>query len=99
MTRKVHVELLLGRRVYDAQGHVIGHLEEIHAGQRGKECVIEEYHLGPAALLERLGISTARLVGWPLSRKPLRIPWRQLDLSDPEHPRLRCTREELDRFQ
>jgi len=93
--RNVHVETLIGRRVRDPNGKAIGHVEEIQAKWSGKECLIEEYHLGPAAFLERLGISTARFIGWPLTHKPLRIPWGQLDLSDPDRPRLRCTVEEL----
>ena len=48
-----------------------------------------------AAFLERLGISAAGFIGWPLSRRPLRIPWDQLDLSDPERPRACCSLEEL----
>jgi hypothetical protein len=88
----VHVELLLGRRVRDADDKVIGRILAIGADRRG---VVEEFRLGPAALLSVLGISAAHIVGWPLSREPLRVPWQQLDLSDPEHPRLRCMLEEL----
>jgi len=95
MMRNVHVEELIGRRVRDANGEPIGHIEEIQADWRGKKCLVEEFHLGPAAFLERLGISAAGFIGWPLSRRPLRIPWDQLDLSDPERPRARRTFEEL----
>ena len=96
MMRNVHVELLIGRRVHDANGKAVGRIEELRVKWEGKGCVVEEYHLGPAAFLERFGISTAQLVGWPLPRKPFRVPWHQLDLSDPQHPRLRCPREELE---
>ena len=95
MTRSVHVELLAGRRVRDVNNRVVGRIQTIHVRRRGHDYVVEEYHIGPAALLETLGISAARIVGLPSWREPLRIPWQQLDLSDPEHPRLRCAREEL----
>ena len=84
----IHVELLVGRRVRDAKGKVLGRIEEIVARRRGPDYVVEEYHLGPAAWLEKLGISTARMIGFR-GREPKRIPWQQLDLSDPENPRLR----------
>ena len=84
----VHVELLVGKRVRDANGRVIGRIEEILARRRGADFFVEEYHLGPAAWLEKLGISTARMIGFR-PREPRRIPWQQLDLSDPENPRLR----------
>ncbi|HJT17911.1 MAG TPA: hypothetical protein VJ853_11000, partial [Thermoanaerobaculia bacterium] len=85
----VHVELINGRRVRDTNGKVAGRIGEILCRRRGHDYVVEEYHLGPAAWLEHLGISTARIVGWH-KHKPLRVPWQQLDLSDPHHPKLRC---------
>lgn len=95
----VHVELLHGRRVRDANGNVAGRIGEIVARLRGHDYFIEEYHLGPAAWLEQLGISTARIIGWRHRPEPLKIPWQQLDLSDPHHPKLRCTVEELKKMQ
>lgn len=92
----IHVELLLGRRVRDSNGAIAGRIESILARREGKECVVEEFDLGAAALLSVLGISVVRLIGWPRSVEPLRVPWQQMDLSDPEHPRLRCPREEID---
>jgi sporulation protein YlmC with PRC-barrel domain len=82
----VHVELLVGRRVVDANGEVAGRLQRIMADRVGLECVVSEYRLGAGALLERLGLA---------SRGGLVVPWQQMDLSDPLHPRLRCTNAEL----
>jgi hypothetical protein len=96
MSETVHVELLIGRRVVDTNGKVAGRIHSIHAQCRGGECFVDEYHVGAAAFLSRLGISAASLVGWQLAR-PLRVPWHQLDLSDPERPCLRCTVEDLKR--
>ena len=95
MTRQVRVQELAGRRVRDANGKIAGRIMSIQASIDGGECVVEEYHLGAAALLERLGISAARLVGVPMKREPLRVPWRKMDLSDPRKPRLVCAVEEL----
>jgi hypothetical protein len=96
MSRKVHVELLVGRRVIDVNDRVVGRIRSIHARRRGQDYVVEEYRIGPAAVLEALGISTARMIGFQWG-KPLCIPWKKLDLSDPERPRLRCAKEELER--
>jgi hypothetical protein len=83
----VHVELLLGRLVRDSEGAKVGRIFAVHAEVEGEDCVVREYELGASALLGQLGI--------PRWRKPLRVPWDQLDLSDPERPRLRCRRDEL----
>lgn len=91
----VHLELLLGRRVHDANGRVAGRIFEILAIRRGGLCFIDAYLLGRAGLLARLGISTAGLIGWRLHREPKRVPWQLMDLSDPQHPRLKVGIDEL----
>jgi hypothetical protein len=96
MSEKVHVELLIGCRVVDTNGKVAGRIHSIHAERRGDECFVDEYLIGAAAFLSRLGISAASLIGWKRGR-PVRVPWHQLDLSDPERPRLRCTVDDLKR--
>jgi sporulation protein YlmC with PRC-barrel domain len=93
-TAKVHFELLLGREVHDSDGVRVGRILSVIAEREGDDCVIREYHLGAAALLSRLGITALRIVGLH-RREPLRVPWDQLDLDDPEKPRLRCRAEEL----
>jgi hypothetical protein len=96
----VHVELLLDREVHDPSGRRAGRIEEIRARQEGGEIIVEAYHLGPSALLERLAAPVVRnrvfralgLTGHAHGR---RARWDQMDLSDPEHPVLRCPVEEL----
>lgn len=95
----VHVELINGRRVRDTNGKVVGRIGEIIARLRGHDYYVEEYHLGPAAWLEHLGISSARIIGWQHGGEPLKVPWQQLDLSDPKDLRLRCTLDELKKMQ
>ena len=84
----IHAELLLGKRVRDVEGRVVGRILSIHGTIDGPRCHIREFRLGTAALLDRLGFSTARLLGLPTRRKPKHVPWQLMDLSDPEHPRL-----------
>jgi len=100
--REVHVERILGRRVRDVNGEVIGRLEEIVALDDGGEAVVDTFHVGPAALLERIGRFVQQIP--PLHRLPMphweyRIPWHQFDLSDPRHPRVRCARSDLRRVK
>jgi sporulation protein YlmC with PRC-barrel domain len=91
---EVHVERFLGRRVLATNGHVVGRLEEVRAEKHGAGLVVTEYHVGPAALLERLSVHARLLLG-ATPRRTFAIPWDKLDLSDPLHPRLLCAVEEL----
>lgn len=93
-SHEVHVERLLGRRVRDTTGRVVGRIEEIHTDDKG---VVSEFLLGPAALWERLGQSTlelpfVRLLG--LQRSAHRVPWNELDLTDADRPRMTARLEE-----
>jgi hypothetical protein len=92
---KVHLELLLGKLVRDPEGVKAGRILSVRAEIVGDDCLVQEYDLGMAALMARLGLSAARLVGLPIRREPLRVPWDQLDLSDPDRPRLKCPVAEL----
>ena len=100
MRVELHVEDLLSRRVVDAAGETIGRLEEIVATDEADGCFVEEFHVGRAALLERLGITAiGRSLLGPLlpkrSAQLYRVPWRLMDLSDPRHPQVRCRKAEL----
>lgn len=89
---EIHLEHMLGRRVRDASGAVIGRIEEVRVDIVDGETVVTEWHLGAEALFERLGGMALQL---PFIRrmgdrpKSRRIPWQLMDLSDPRHPRLR----------
>jgi hypothetical protein len=93
--KTVHLELLLGRVVRDPEGKKAGRIFAVRAEPDGEDCVVTEYLLGTAAMMSRLGISAKRLLGWPIRRKPLSIPWDLLDLRDPKKPRLLCSLAEL----
>lgn len=90
----VHLELLLGRRVRDGEGRVVGRIEEVRAERVDQECVIREYHLGPGALMERLSVRFVRIFKG-LGHGAIVVPWDAMDLTDPLHPRLNCRRDEL----
>ena len=90
--RELHLELLIGRKVRDPHGKVVGRLEEVRVDERDGECVVREFHLGAYAMFERLiggpvGRSLLRLLG-RRAYSPLVIPWEMLDLSNPRRPRL-----------
>jgi sporulation protein YlmC with PRC-barrel domain len=100
MTSELHLEQLIGRCVYDSVGNRVGRIEEVHAKQQGDDWVILEYLVGTAAIVERLsawnlGTGLLHFLGARKLNKSYRIPWNQLDLSNPEHPRLICTVEKL----
>jgi len=84
---ELRLELLVGRRVYDVDHRVVGRLEEFRATREDDEWVISEFDIGRAALLERLAI---RHLGWLPGRRPAgyRARWDQIDLSEPDRPRL-----------
>jgi len=98
---EVKLELLLGSRVVDVNGKRVGRIEEVLADRDGDELLVTHYLVGRYGLFERLSISHVGtgllryLGGRVTSAHPHRIPWEKLDLSDPEHPRLMCSIEEL----
>ena len=101
--RNINVELLLDREVRDASGRRAGRIEEVRARKEGDEIIVEAYHLGPEALLERLAapvfrFAPFRALGLHRHAHGRRVRWDQLDLSDPERPVLRCTVDELQKL-
>jgi sporulation protein YlmC with PRC-barrel domain len=93
--REVHLELLIGRKVCDPHGNVVGRLEEVRIEKRDGEHVVSEFHVGKYAMFERLmggpvGSSLLRLLGHGRAIKSLVIPWEIMDLRNPRI--LRITR-------
>ena len=98
--QEIHLELLLGKRVFGLNGQPVGRLEEVRARLNNRGYFfVTEYMIGSYAALERLS-------GWRMGRMLLRtlhlrrresyrVRWEQLDLSDPTKPRLNCPVEEL----
>jgi len=93
--KTIRFEELLGREVHGPDGKRVGRILAVAVERDGKDCVVREYLLGTAALFTRLGLSAGRLIGVRIKRKPLCIPWDQLDVGDPKKPRLLCPADEL----
>lgn len=96
---QIAIEQLLGREVTDPDGKVLGKIEEIIADGPDDALRVTEYHLGPYALTERMSLGSIiapvlHLFGIRF-REQLAVPWQNLDLSDPDHPRSTKSREDL----
>jgi sporulation protein YlmC with PRC-barrel domain len=101
MAREVHIELLIQCCVVDQKGEKIGRITDICCEKKGGEWVVVEYLAAGAVKLfsaRGLALWLIHLFGGHHFVHGLRIPWEQLDLSDPDHPRLRCRRDELKRI-
>jgi hypothetical protein len=94
---ELRAELLLGRRVRSMDGRVIGRIEEMRAEREQDHWVVTEFHIGPDALVERLAVRHFGLT-LPGRVHGYRVRWDQIDLDDPERPRVTCALEELGRI-
>lgn len=97
---EAHVERLLGCRVRDIDGEVVGRIEEMRAEVVDGELVVLEYHVGSAALFERIaGFATSLPFLGVLRRTPRGciVRWSDMDLSNPSRPAVRMSRRELRR--
>jgi sporulation protein YlmC with PRC-barrel domain len=97
---EINVERLLGARVYDVDGERVGRIEEIRADRRENECLVESYLVGASAVVERLSAWTLiRPIKKLLRAREVvsvyRVDWQDMDLSDPERPRLRIAKKAL----
>jgi hypothetical protein len=93
----VRLDRVLGRRVLAANNRTVGRIEEFRAERRGTGWVVTAYTIGSAGLWERLGLG-ARLLYGAGKRHGYIARWDQLDLSNADRPRLRCSVDELERL-
>jgi len=96
----VHVELLLGTKVRDTDGNIVGRIEELRVDREDNSCRVESYLIGASALIERLSAWTLiRPVARALHAHKLYqvydVRWQDMDLSDPARPKLRIARSDL----
>ena len=98
MPSELRVELLMGQKVHDVDGRIAGRIGELIVVLDGPHSVVTEFHLGSAALLERLLGATTSLpfFRWLPSTKSKKVHWNQIDLSDPKRPRLKVRRDQLE---
>ena len=99
---EIKVQLLVGTKVHDVEGKSVGRIEEIRVERQQTALLVEAYLIGASGLIERL---SARTLVRPI-RKLLRtrhiysvyeVPWKDMDLSDPERPVLRIAQRDLQR--
>jgi sporulation protein YlmC with PRC-barrel domain len=100
---ELHLELLLGKRVFAGNGRAIGRIEEVRAELRKGVCYVDEFLVGTYAVFDRFSAwSIVRgilgLFG-SLMKSGYRIPWSKIDFTDPEKPKIICTVEELPRLE
>lgn len=101
--QEIHLELLLGKRVFGLNGRPIGRLEEVRAELNNRGFYfVTEFLVGSYAMLERLAaLRIGRVIMRRLRlrrREGYRVRWEQLDLSDPRRPQLACETDELERL-
>ena len=99
---EINLELLLGKQVFALNNKPIGRIEEVRADLRGGDCYVEEYLIGTYAIFERLaaleiGRAVLGLFG-SYVKTGYRVPWDELDLTDPKRPRIRCKINQLKRL-
>ena len=97
---ELNAELLIGTRVVDSDGESIGRIEEFRVEREEKACLVNAYLIGVSALVDRLSAWTlVRPINKFLHSHKLysvyEIPWQDMDLTDPSHPRLRTARRDL----
>ena len=93
VARTVRLEHLLGRQVLARNNRPVGRLEEFRVEVHNGTWRVTEYVIGQAGLLERLGVGLRLVLGLRIGGHVAR--WDQIDISDPDRPRLTCAVEEL----
>ena len=98
--RELHIEQLLGVKVFDSEGKHAGRIEEVIAERLGDEWVVREYWVGRSALLTRFSARDVvrSLLGFFGAKENAgyKVPWDKIDLSHPKRPRLHCPCHELE---
>ena len=93
----VRLDRLLGRRVLTANNRSLGRVQEFHAERRGSDWIVTEFVIGGAGLAEPLGLG-ARLILGAARPSGYVARWDQLDLTNPDRPRVTCPIEDLKRI-
>ena len=98
MSKPVRLDRLIGRKILTRNNRRLGRLEECRAERIGDAWAITEWVIGSAGLLERLGFGVRMILGLRAGRSFV-ARWDQVDISDPERPRLLCSMDELKRAE
>ncbi len=97
---ELNAELLIGTKVVDANGESVGRIQEFNVEREEKACLVNAYLVGVSGLVDRLSAWTlVRPINKFLHSHRLyslyQIPWQDMDLTDPRHPKLRKVRHDL----
>ena len=100
----IKVELLVGTKVRDLDGRKVGRIEEIRVERQEEALLVEAYLIGASALIERL---SARTLVRPIRRllrarhiySVYKVPWQDMDLTDPKRPVVRIAKRDLQRVK
>jgi sporulation protein YlmC with PRC-barrel domain len=97
---EIKVELLIGAKVRDVNGDEVGRIEEITVDRQENALLVESFLIGASALISRLSAWTlVRPIHRSLKARHIYsaydIPWQDLDLTDPKHPKLRTAKRDL----
>ena len=97
---EIHVERLLGTKVCDVDGNYVGRIEELRVERHEKAFLVDAYLIGASALIQRLSAwNLVRPINRLLRGHKLyalyQVPWQEMDLTDPRHPRLRISKRDL----
>jgi hypothetical protein len=92
--QEIHLELLVGRRVYALNGRAIGRLEEARAEVHQGNASVTEFLVGTYGVFERfaaweIGRTILSLFG-SLIKGGYAVKWNQIDLTAPERLQLTC---------
>jgi sporulation protein YlmC with PRC-barrel domain len=71
----VRLQQLMRRKVVDADGKVLGRLQEVEAGRIGSELGVVAILIGPGSWLTRFS--------WSPAQHGTRVPWTRIESIDP----------------
>ena len=96
MRTSLRLDRLLGREVHTANNRRLGRLQEFRVERDGTDWVVREYVIGAAGLLERLGLGMRMVFGMKRTGGYV-ARWDQMDLTNPNCPRISCPVDDLQR--
>ena len=98
--KEINVELLIGRDVYDVDNQKVGCIGELEVRRDGNACLVDAYRIASSAFIDRLDAwSLIRPIGSSLRARKIfvvyRVPWAEMDFTDPERPKVMLPKSEL----
>jgi sporulation protein YlmC with PRC-barrel domain len=101
MSKRLHLDLLVGRRVYDAEWRKLGRVDEILLAREGDYYSVEGLLIGVNGLAERLGVARhleriercLKLRTWRVEDHI--VYWDQIASIEEQRIRLRISQEEV----